>query len=77
MRAEEIRNAQRAQPFLPFTMHLADGREFTVVHPDFLWVSRAGRFAIVEDLAGNSEHIDPLMVVSLTIPAGRAESPST
>ena len=76
MRAEEIRDAQRAQPFIPFIMHLADGREFTVVHPDFLWVSRAGRFAIVEDLDGNSEHIDPLMVVSLTIPAGRAESPT-
>ena len=52
-------------------MHLADGRKFTVVHPDFLWVSRAGRFAIVEDLDGNAEHIDPLMVVSLSVPCNQ------
>ena len=77
MRAEEIREAQRAQPFSPFTMHLADGREFTVVHPDFLFVSRSGRMAHVEDLEGNGELIDPLMVVNLTIPAGRLESPSS
>jgi hypothetical protein len=76
MRAEEIREAQRAQPFVPFTMHLADGRQFTVIHPDFLWVSKAGRFAIVEDLDGNSEHIDPLLVVSLSIPSRAAETPT-
>ncbi len=77
MRAEDIREARQANPFLPFTMHLADGREFTVIHPDFLWVSRTGRFAIVEDLQGNAEHIDPMMVVSLSIPAGTAKSPAT
>ena len=73
MRAEEIREAQRRQPFIPFTMHLADGRDFTVNHPDFLFVSGSGRLARVEDLDGNGEMIDPLLVVSLTIPAGRAE----
>ena len=76
MRIEEIREAQRAQPFIPFTMHLADGRAFTIAHPDFLWVSRKGRLAWVEDLDGNAELIDPLMVVSLSVPAGRVESPA-
>ena len=77
MRAEQIREAQRAQPFHPFTMHLADGREFTVSHPDFLWISRTGRLAHVEDLAGNAELIDPMMVVSLTIPVAHSESPTS
>ena len=76
MRAEEIREVQRAQPFRPFTMHLADGRAFTVNHPDFLFVSRTGRLAHVEDLEGNGELIDPLMVVSLTVPTVPVESPT-
>ena len=76
MRAEEIRKVQRAQPFRPFTMHLADGREFTVVHPDFLWINRTGRLALVEDLAGNGEMIDPMLVVSLSVPAERVETPT-
>jgi hypothetical protein len=74
MRADDLREARRAQPFIPFTIHLADGRKFTVIHPDFLWVAPKGRFAIVADLEGNAEHIDPLMVVSLTIPAGGTEA---
>ncbi len=69
MRVQEIREARQANPFLPFTMHLADGREFTVIHPDFAWVSPNGRFAVVEDLDGHCEYIDPMMVVSLSIPA--------
>ena len=38
MRADKIREAKQAQPFKPFVMHLADGREFAVGHPDFLFV---------------------------------------
>ena len=45
MRAEEIRNGQHARPFQPFTLHLADGREFLVNHRDFVWVSNIGRMA--------------------------------
>ena len=35
-----------------------------------------GRWSQVDNPNGNSEHIDPLMVVSLTIPAGPVESPT-
>ena len=74
MRAEEIRRAQRAQPFRPFTLHLADGREFLIDHPEFLLIGRTNRSVMVADVEGGIEIIDPLLVVSLSVPAGRADS---
>jgi hypothetical protein len=72
MRVDEIRRVQRAEPFQPFVIHLADGREFAVDHPEFMWMSRSNRTLIVDDVEGNIELIDPVMVTSLTIPAGRS-----
>jgi hypothetical protein len=36
MTIETLQRALRAAPFIPFTLHLADGREFYVPHPDFV-----------------------------------------
>jgi hypothetical protein len=33
---------QKKSPFLPFTIHLSDGRSFAVGHPDALFNSKAG-----------------------------------
>jgi hypothetical protein len=34
--ADRIRQARRAQPFEPFDPVLADGRRFTITHPDYV-----------------------------------------
>jgi hypothetical protein len=57
-------------------MHLADGREFAVGHPDFLFVGPVARIIILEDLDGQIEIIDPMMVTSLTRAPGEAKSPA-
>ena len=66
MRIDEIREALHRQPFRPFRIHLADGREFPVEHVDFLLISRTGRSFVVADLHGGYEIIDPLLVTSLS-----------
>ncbi len=43
----EIRSALKAQPFRPFTTHLADQRSFLVPHPEYAYVLPKGRFVIV------------------------------
>jgi hypothetical protein len=40
---EQIRAAMHRQPFLGFTVHLADGRSYVVKHPDFIAVSEQER----------------------------------
>lgn len=73
MRIEEIRKVQRAQPFRPFILHLADGRTFEVKHPEFLFLGHSERTAIVDDVDGSFEIIDPLLVTSVSVAANVAE----
>ena len=74
MRISEIRNTLRKQPFCPFTIHLADGREFPIEHVDFLLISRSERSIVVADLQGGYEIIDPMLVTSLSVSEPAAES---
>ena len=37
MTAEQVRAMRNAHPFRPFTIHLADGRSFTISHRDFVF----------------------------------------
>jgi len=47
MTAEQLRGMREANPFRPFTLHLADGRALTVPHRDFVSQSPGGRTIIV------------------------------
>jgi hypothetical protein len=47
MTIEQVRNVFRAQPFHPFVIHLADGRQVPVRHPDFIMPAPSGRTMIV------------------------------
>jgi hypothetical protein len=47
MTTETIRDFLNAAPFVPFTVHLADGRAFTIDHPDFTAFSRDERELIL------------------------------
>ena len=47
MTIEQLRAAHRAQPFRPFVMHLADGREIPVKHLDLIMTAPSVRTVIV------------------------------
>ena len=68
MTSATIRNAMHNQPFRPFTLHMADGGSFTVMHPDFISVSPNGREALFRDNESNSHYIDILLVLRLFAP---------
>jgi hypothetical protein len=40
MRPEDLRDVLRRQPFVPFRIHMTDGRAFDVSHPEFVLVYR-------------------------------------
>ena len=67
MTAEEIRKAQRRSPFKPFTICLSDQRQFSVPHPDFLWLIPGGRTLVVADQQGAADWIDLIHVTSLKV----------
>src|SRR4051812_40495113 len=47
MRIERFRDMYQAQPFRPFVIHLADGREIPVHHREFLALGPGGRTVLV------------------------------
>lgn len=65
MTIEQLRSAYNAQPFRPFVMHLADGRQVAVHHPEFLAAAPSGRTVMVYQPDDTSNVIDLLRVADL------------
>jgi hypothetical protein len=63
MTIEQLQNVHRAEPFKPFTLHLADGKNVHVPHREFLSHSPSGRTVIVY---GDGERFDILDVLMIT-----------
>jgi hypothetical protein len=70
MTIEQLRTVHQAQPFRPFTMHLADGRTLKVPHREFLSHSPSGRTVIVHDSDESFSIVDLLLVTRLEVHAG-------
>ena len=68
MTKDEILELWKAQPFRPFIIHVADGRSFSVPHPDFVFLAGGGRTIIVNSLTSDSFNIiDVLLVTRLEV----------
>lgn len=67
MRIEEVRNLLDVQPFQPFSLHLADGREISVRHREFIMPSPTGRIVIVYQPDDSFNVIDLMLVTDLEV----------
>ncbi len=65
MSIKEFKAWSQAQPFVPFTIHLADGREILVPHPDYVFVPPIGHDVIVVHPEGGMNFIDVSLVTDL------------
>jgi hypothetical protein len=79
MTSERLRELHRARPFRRFVIHLSDGRQLPVDHPELLAIAPSGRTAAVILKDDSSHWIDVLLVTDLEIKAGngRAKRRST
>jgi len=62
---EQVRTMQTRQPFRPFLVKLADGRQFRVGHPELISCSTNGREMVIHDDDG-MHLIEILLVVEMT-----------
>lgn len=67
MTIEQLRALYNAQPFSPFIIHLADGREFPVHHREFGMTVPSGRTVVVAQPDDALNIIDLLLVTDLEI----------
>ncbi len=71
MTIEQVKKLYNAQPFQPFVIHLADGREVNVPHRDFIMVVPTGRTLVVTCPDGTVDIIDLLLVTDIELATGR------
>jgi hypothetical protein len=67
MTIEQFKNVLHAQPFRPFTVHMADGRVFLVKHRDFISRSPSGRTVVVHGDDDRFSVLDLLLITELEI----------
>lgn len=64
---KQLRKVLQAQPFCPFTVHMADGRSLYVPQEEFLSHSRNGRTVIVHDAGDGFSILDLLLINQLEV----------
>jgi hypothetical protein len=74
MTAEQFRAALHVKPFRPFTIRMADGRQFEVVHPDFVAQSQSGRTVIVFQADESYSVLDLLLMSEREVHSGNGRS---
>jgi hypothetical protein len=62
---EQIKRLYDAQPFQPFVIHLASGRQVSVPHREFMWAAPSGRTIFVELPDQSVDIIDLLLVTDI------------
>ena len=67
MTVEQLRTTLGTKPFQPFTIRMADGRNFVIPHPDFLSMSPIGRTAVVFNADGSASIVDLLLMTELEL----------
>lgn len=67
MTTEQLRSALRSVPFRPFTIRMADGRTFSIAHPDVLSISPAGRTVVVYHPDDSASIVDLLLMTELEL----------
>jgi hypothetical protein len=80
MTIEQVRAAYNRQPFQPFVIHLADGREVAVFHREFMLTVPSGRTIVVVQPDDTTNIIDLLLVTDLEFRPGlgkEQQSPAT
>jgi hypothetical protein len=67
MTIEQVRRLYEAQPFRPFVMHMADGRNLPVAHREFLAISPSGRTVVIFQPDESFNIVDLLLVTDLEL----------
>lgn len=73
MTIEQLRKLYQAEPFRPFVMHLADGRQIPVLHPEFIASAPSGRTITVYQPDDTANIIDLLLVTDLEVQQDSSE----
>lgn len=70
MTADQLRQVLRAEPFKPFSLCVAHGRQIRAEHPEFLALFPTGRSVIVTQPDESYDVLDLLLVTGVHVEDG-------
>ena len=77
----ELRNALRAEPFIPLTIHLTDGRSFELRHPEMAIMANFAVYLVMDNdpQTGIPERVEYISIqhISGFTKVGRAAAQTT
>lgn len=65
MMKEKIRELLNASPFVPFTIEMASGKSYHVMHPDFAIASSDLPEVVVEEPNGLVQFLNPMLITTI------------
>ena len=71
MTINNIREFYSARPFNPFIIHLADGRNVLVSHPEWMSFSPSGRSIVVHGKDDSFKMIDTVLITELEVKSSK------
>ncbi len=66
MGVTDVLSFLRAQPFVPFRIHMSDGRTFDIRHPDQALLARTRLVVGTDARTGVPDHIEHLSFIPIT-----------
>lgn len=75
MTVDQLRAVQKAKPFRPYKLHLADGDVVEVRHQEFVTMSPSGRTIVVFGQGDEMSIIDLLLVSRIEMVNGASAKP--
>jgi len=67
MTIQQLKTVYDKQPFQPFVLHLADGRQIPVLHREFMLTYPSGRTVMVVQPDDSANIIDLLLVTDIEL----------
>jgi hypothetical protein len=74
MTIEQFTAALRAEPFCPFVLHAASGKEYPVNHPELAMRTPGGRTVVVATGDETTAVLDLLLIESISFPKPSAQA---
>jgi hypothetical protein len=69
----QFKSTLHAEPFVPFVVHLADGRSIPVKHREFAMLAPSGRTVVIYQPDDTMNLVDLLLVTDLETQVGTAK----
>jgi hypothetical protein len=66
MDTDALRKVLKQEPFRSFTLRMNDGREYHVMHPEWLMVSQLN-VVYVDSSTENVIHLEPMLIASVHV----------